>query len=129
MEEAQASAGIGAADVDALIAHATGTPKGDTAEIRAINRQFAGNERLVVTGLKGHTGHTGAASGAMNVVAAVRAMESGRLVNVGGTRVLDPEITFDVALGEPRTVDVARCQVNAFGFGGQNASVILETPT
>ena len=40
-----ADAGIAAADVDALIAHATGTPKGDTAEIRAINRCTAGAAR------------------------------------------------------------------------------------
>ena len=32
---------------------------------------------------------------------------------------------FDVVLLEPRTVDIDILQVNAFGFGGQNASVVL----
>ncbi len=125
MEQAQAAAGVGPGDIDAVVAHATGTPKGDTAEIRAINRVFTGNDGLVVTGIKGHTGHTGASSGAMSIMAGIRAMESGRLVNVAGTTVLDPEIAFDVALGEPRPVAIDTFQVNSFGFGGQNASVVI----
>ncbi|MDA3041163.1 MAG: beta-ketoacyl-[acyl-carrier-protein] synthase family protein [Actinomycetota bacterium] len=128
MEQAHASAGVEPDDIDALVAHATGTPKGDTAEIRAINRTFADNDRLVVTGLKGHTGHTGAASGAMNVLAGLRAFESGQLANIAGTSILDPEINFDVALHEPRSVEPERIQVNSFGFGGQNASVIIGRP-
>ncbi|MEM9655072.1 MAG: beta-ketoacyl synthase N-terminal-like domain-containing protein, partial [Actinomycetota bacterium] len=55
MEEAQASAGVAPADVDLVFAHATGTPKGDEAEIRALNRVFADTD-VVVTGIKGHTG-------------------------------------------------------------------------
>ena len=40
MELAQADAGVAPDDVDALVAHATGTPKGDDAEIKAINDLF-----------------------------------------------------------------------------------------
>jgi 3-oxoacyl-[acyl-carrier-protein] synthase II len=128
MEMAQASAGVDPTAVDVVVAHATGTPKGDEAEIRALNRVFVetGNDHVVVTGLKGHTGHTGASSGGMNLVAGIRAMHGGRITNVGGTTVLDPEIRFDVALHEPRSVDLDVLQVNAFGFGGQDASVIVQ---
>ncbi|MCP4226685.1 MAG: beta-ketoacyl-[acyl-carrier-protein] synthase family protein, partial [Actinomycetia bacterium] len=73
MTQAQASARIAPGEVDALVAHATGTPKGDQAEIRALNRVFVDNPDLVVTGLKGHTAHTGAASGAMNIMAGIEA--------------------------------------------------------
>ena len=128
MELAQADAGIAPGDVDALVAHATGTPKGDDAEIKAINDLFvdAGRDsHLVVSGIKGNTGHTGSATGAMAVVAGVRAMNDGRLPHVAGTRNLDPAVRFDVVLQEPRTVDIDILQVNAFGFGGQNASVVL----
>ena len=125
MAQAQASAGVAATDIDALVAHATGTPKGDSAEIRAINRVFHDNDRVVVTGLKGHTAHTGAASGAMNIMAGIRAMESGWLTHIAGTTQLDGEIEFDVAVGEPRSVQVDLFQANSFGFGGQNASVII----
>lgn len=128
MELALASAGRSPTEIDALVAHATGTPKGDQAEIRAINAVFAeaGNERLTVTGLKGHTGHTGASSGAMNTIAALHALGGGDLVNIAGTTTPDPEIRFDVVLDRPRSLDVAVAQVNSFGFGGQNASVVLE---
>jgi 3-oxoacyl-[acyl-carrier-protein] synthase II len=130
MELAQRSAGVEPTDVDVLVAHATGTPKGDEAEIRALNKVFVetGSDRVVVTGLKGHTGHTGASSGGMNLIAGVRAMHGGRITNVAGTTVLDPEIEFDVALHEPRSVDTRVLQVNSFGFGGQNASVIVQRP-
>jgi 3-oxoacyl-[acyl-carrier-protein] synthase II len=130
MELAQQSAGVDPTDVDVVVAHATGTPKGDEAEIRALNRVLidAGNDRAVVTGLKGHTGHTGASSGGMNLIAGVRAMHGGRLTHVAGTKVLDPEIRFDVPLHEPRSVDLRVLQVNSFGFGGQNASVVVQRP-
>ena len=127
MELAQQSAGVAPADIDVLVAHATGTPKGDEAEIRALNRVLVhgGNDHVVVTGLKGHTGHTGASSGGMNMIAGVRAMHGGRVANIAGTALLDPEIRFDVALHEPRSVDVEVLQINSFGFGGQDASVIV----
>ena len=128
MELAQADADVAPGDVDALVAHATGTPKGDQAEIRALNGLFvegAGREDLPVTSLKGHTGHTGASAGAMGVMAGVWAMAHGRFPNVGGTTELDPEVRFDVVLHEPRAVDLDVLQVNAFGFGGQDASVVV----
>lgn len=125
MEQAQRSAGIDAADVHVLVAHATGTPKGDQAEIRAINQVFGSNPDLVVTGLKGHTGHTGAASGAMNLIAGMAAMRSGELPAIAGTDVVDPEADFDVAVHRSRQVDGHTLQVNSFGFGGQNASIIV----
>jgi Zn-dependent membrane protease YugP len=67
----------------------------------------------------------GVTSLAMNIMAGIRAVETGRLAPVAGTTTLDPEIRFDVALHEPRPVDVDLLQVNSFGFGGQNASVVI----
>lgn len=124
MEEAHGSAGVEPDDIDAVYAHATGTPKGDEAEIRALNRVFAGTD-VVVTGIKGHTGHTGAASGAMSLMSGIRAMETGQLPAIAGTTTPDPEIEFDVAIGAVRHLQVDTFQVNSFGFGGQNASAVV----
>ncbi len=124
MEQAQRQAGVAPSDIDALYAHATGTPKGDDAEIRALNRVFDGTE-TVVTGIKGHTGHTGAASGAMSIISGIAAMERGALPAIAGTSIPDPAIEFDVALGSARTLQVETFQVNSFGFGGQNASAVV----
>ena len=124
MVEAHRAAGVAPTDIDAVYAHATGTHKGDEAEIRALNRVFAGTG-VVVTGIKGHTGHTGAASGAMSIMSGIKAMECGRLPAIAGTTVADPEIGFDVVMGEPREMWIDTFQVNSFGFGGQNASAVV----
>ena len=86
MREALADAGLAPDRVDAVIAHGTATPKGDTAEIRAIIDVFGDHRHeLPVTSLKGHIGHTGAASGAMSVITATDVMNGGALPNTAGT--------------------------------------------
>lgn len=129
MERALASAGIEATDVDALVAHATGTPKGDTAEIQAINRvhgKVAGRDKpLPVSSIKGHVGHSGAASGAMALIAGLKGMPDNRFFHTAGTKHIDPACEFDVVIEKPRDLEVNTLQVNSFGFGGQNASIIV----
>lgn len=128
MRKALANAALEPAEVDAIYAHATGTAKGDTAEIRAINAVHGGRD-LPVTGIKGHTGHTGAASGAMSVVAALETFSSGMFPNAAGTVTVDPEADFRVITQKPATVEAAVIQINSFGFGGQNASLVLRRPS
>ncbi len=125
MELALADAGITPDDVDALLAHATGTPKGDTAEIRAINQVHGSRSQpLPVASIKGHIGHSGAASGAMALVTGLLGMAEGRFTHTSNTDEPDPEARFEVVIGRPKAIDIATLQVNAFGFGGQNASII-----
>lgn len=128
MREALDDAGMPAAQVDALIAHATATPKGDTAEIRAINEVHSRRPSpLPVTSLKGHIGHTGAASGTMGAIVALNAMREGMLPNIAGTWDVDPEAEFRVVIAEPARIEAAAIQINAFGFGGQDASLVLNS--
>ncbi len=130
MADAISDAGLAAPQIGALIAHGTATPKGDTAEIRAINAVHGSRaEPLPVTSLKGHLGHTGASSGAMGVIAGITALAGGRFPNTAGTRDVDPEAHFHVVTGRPIDVDVPSLQVNAFGFGGQNSSLVLRRST
>lgn len=124
MERALEDAGLETRDVDALIAHATGTTIGDTAEIRAINRVYARPD-LPVCSIKGHLGHSGASSGLMAYIVGLLGMRDGVLVHTAGTRAVDPDARFDVLTGSPRRLALRRLQVNSFGFGSQNASVIL----
>jgi 3-oxoacyl-[acyl-carrier-protein] synthase II len=127
MNQALADAGIRAQDVDALIAHATSTPKGDLAEIRAINDTHSRNRPrpLPVMSLKGHIGHSGAAAGAMSLLAAVFTLNGGVLPHTAGTRDIEPEADFAVAVDRPSSIDARTIQLNAFGFGGQNASLVV----
>lgn len=127
MRMALDDAGLVADDVDCLYAHATGTPIGDTPEIRAINAVYRHRSKpLAVTSIKGHFGHAAAASGGLSLIARrCPLMTDGKVVNTANTTTPDPEIGFDLVLRAPRAMDVAVIQVNAFGFGGQNASIVV----
>lgn len=126
MEIAIRNSGLQAADIDCLYAHATGTPVGDIAEIRAINRVHGKRQNpLRATSVKGHFGHTAAASGGMSVIAGLCDMAAGQCVNTANTTDPDPEARFEVIIEAPREMTANAFQVNAFGFGGQNASLVI----
>jgi 3-oxoacyl-[acyl-carrier-protein] synthase II len=126
IELALADAGFVPEKVDALIAHATGTPKGDTAEIQAINRVHGGRKtKLPVASVKGHLGHSGASSGGMALITGLLGMAEDRFVYTANTDEPDPAADFDVVIEKPRDMKVDTLQINAFGFGGQNASIVV----
>jgi 3-oxoacyl-[acyl-carrier-protein] synthase II len=128
MEKAIDDAGLpgGTDDVDALIAHGTGTPLGDIAEIKAINQVFKGRGKsLKVSSIKGHVGHTAGAAGVMGLMAALHSMEEGAMVPTAGTTDVDPAAEFDVVIQKPSEGELKTMQVNGFGFGGQNASLVV----
>jgi 3-oxoacyl-[acyl-carrier-protein] synthase II len=121
MQDALDDAGC---DVPVVFAHATGTPTGDLAELRAINAVFVGS-RPLVTAPRGHLGHAMAAAGAMSAVAGVIGLQSDTVPATLGTRTVEPEARFDLVLGKPRRQRHDAFCVNAFGFGGQNASIVI----
>lgn len=110
--------------IEAIYAHATGTVVGDIAELRAINAIFPGH-RIPVTSLRGHLGHAMAAAGVMSAIAGILGMERGVIPHTLGTEHVEPEARFDLILHEPRKLRYEAFLVNAFGFGGQNASLVL----
>ncbi len=112
--------------VEVIFAHATSTVVGDIAEVRAINAVFDGR-RPTVTGLRGHVGHAMAAAGASSAVAGILGMGHDTVPQTLGTRNVEPEANFDVVIGSPKAQHFEAFSVNAFGFGGQNASIVLST--
>ena len=121
-------AGVEASAIDLVSAHATSTPAGDMEELAAIRTLLGDHGPAVsITALKSLIGHTLGAAGAIATVAAVLAMRDGR---IPPTRNLtDPEpgtegLDLTPLVARERAVSVAL--VNAFGFGGQNAALILE---
>ncbi|HEY2590995.1 MAG TPA: hypothetical protein VGI35_05335, partial [Steroidobacteraceae bacterium] len=121
MRAALAAAGC---PVEVIFAHATGTVVGDSAELRAINSMFKGT-RPVVTSLRGQLGHSMAAAGVMSVVTGLCGMRECLVPPTLGTRRVEPEARFEVVLDAPRAARYDAFLVNAFGFGGQNASLVL----
>lgn len=129
MRLAQEDAGVAPSDVDALVAHATATPKGDLSEIAAINEVFAGSApELPVMSVKGHMGHPGASSGGVGAIIAATSMSDGIFPHTAGSKELEPAIQFHVVTDKPHHGNYDVIQINAFGFGGQNASLVLGAP-
>lgn len=115
--------------VDALVAHGTATRIGDAAEIEAINKVHGERKApLPVMSIKGHIGHTGGSAGGMGVIAAALAMRANKFPPVAGTRNPEPAARFNVVTEKPVETELRVIQVNAFGFGGQNASVVITRP-
>jgi 3-oxoacyl-[acyl-carrier-protein] synthase II len=124
MRDAIERAGEAGQQCRVVYAHATGTVVGDAAESKAIGEVYAGG-RAIVTSIKGHLGHSMASAGAMSAIAGIFGMHEGRIPPTIGTQRLDPEAHFDLVTAQPRVQSYSVFQVNAFGFGGQNASLIL----
>jgi 3-oxoacyl-[acyl-carrier-protein] synthase II len=78
-----------------------------------------------VTSLKGHVGHAMAASGVTSLIVALRGFSDGLLIPTLGTTVVEPSARFDLVVGVPRPLSLRAVQINAFGFGGQNASLVV----
>lgn len=121
MRRALASAGLAPSDVDYINAHATSTPAGDEAELKAIRRVFS--PVPPISSVKGAIGHCMGAAAAIEAVVVVQALRAGILpptVNyLGG----GPEDLDLVPLARPQAIHLALS--NSFGFGGQNACVLF----
>jgi 3-oxoacyl-[acyl-carrier-protein] synthase II len=125
MRQALVNAGIDADDVDCIIAHGTGTKLNDAAEAAAILRVFGGRS-VPVTAPKSVVGHTLGAAGAFSVAAGALAVRHSTIPPSINYDTPDPDCALDIVHGAPRHGPVRAAVVNAFGFGGQNAVVVLE---
>ena len=124
MRQAMDRAGEAGASCNVVYAHATGTIVGDAAESKAIDAVYA-DRPVIVTSIKGHVGHSMASAGAMCVVAGIAGMREGWIPPTMGTTRVDPATRFDLVTATPRAHAYSAFQANAFGFGGQNASLIV----
>ncbi|MFF4445617.1 beta-ketoacyl synthase N-terminal-like domain-containing protein [Streptomyces sp. NPDC001502] len=120
-----------------LEAHGTGTPVGDAAELDTLAQVFGppepGNGRGIGFGsVKSMLGHTMQASGMAGLIKAALAVYEGVLPPTLHIEEPHPDLTRTrmrpVSAAEPweRGPQPRRAGVNAFGFGGINAHVVLE---
>ena len=122
MRDALARAGVGAAQVGYLNLHGTATPANDAVEAAAVDALFP--PTLHAGSTKGWTGHTLGAAGIVESVFALLALEHGFMPGTLNSEVPDPacgpQIRFDNATGPLRYA-----MNNAFGFGGNNCSLLF----
>ena len=139
IRRAWASAGLDPSAPDALgmlEAHGTATPTGDAAELATVAEVFGhghGGTGPVIGSVKSMVGHTMAAAGIVSLIKSALAVSKGVLPPT--LHCDDPhpllEGTRFAPIGSARPwtgPGPRRAAVNAFGFGGINAHVILEEP-
>ncbi len=132
MQQAYATSALKPKDIDVLECHATGTVTGDKTELESIQQTFPAEHELVIAGLKSNIGHCLAASGIAAVIRVTQAMSAGLkpptlytedpidILAHSSMRILDKAESWEARNG------MRRAAVNCFGFGGNNAHLILE---
>lgn len=129
----------GAASVDYVNAHATGTAVGDAAEAAAVRALMADVDvaagDVCVSSTKGATGHLLGAAGSLEAVFTALAVKEGivpptlnleqpgEVATDGGN--MRPPFDLNFARGKALKRDVRMALTNSFGFGGTNASLCL----
>jgi 3-oxoacyl-[acyl-carrier-protein] synthase-1 len=121
-------AGINAAEIDYINAHATSTAAGDASEAKAIYKVF-GDSNPLVSSTKSMTGHECWMAGASEIVYSLLMMENSFVA---------PNINFETPDEDSARLNIAKKTIetkinvflsNSFGFGGTNSSLIIKKPS
>ncbi|MCO6458733.1 MAG: beta-ketoacyl-[acyl-carrier-protein] synthase family protein [Pirellulaceae bacterium] len=119
-------AAIDAMDIDYINAHGSGTPANDVAETVAIKRALgAGARRVPVSSTKSMTGHLTTACGALELVICALAVRHGAIPPTINFDHPDPLCDLDYVPNTARQLACRHAVNNSFGFGGQNAVMVV----
>ncbi len=114
-------------DVDYINAHGTSTRLNDLMETAAVKRVFGDRaKRLPLSSLKSMIGHLIGAAGAVEAVALALTLQHGVLPPTINYHHPDPECDLDYVPNSAREQRVRTALSNSFGFGGQNATLVLQ---
>jgi 3-oxoacyl-[acyl-carrier-protein] synthase II len=126
VRKALGDAGMTVEQIDHINAHGTATPENDKMEYLAIAAVFGERAKEIpVSSNKSMVGHTISAAGAVEAVFSLLTLEHQRIPPTINYDIPDPAIQFDVVGNTARDAKVTAVMSNSFGFGGQNASLIL----
>jgi 3-oxoacyl-[acyl-carrier-protein] synthase II len=126
VRNALADAGLASEQIDYINAHGTGTPENDKMEYLGISSVFGERAKEIpVSSNKSMVGHTLSAAGAVEAVFSFLTLEHQRIPPTINYDIPDPAIPFDVVPNKARDARVTAVMSNSFGFGGQNASLVL----
>jgi 3-oxoacyl-[acyl-carrier-protein] synthase II len=118
------------AEVVHLNAHATSTPQGDVAEVKALRKVLGDDlEHVAISATKSMTGHLLGGAGGIETVATVLALHHRTAPPTINVDDLDEEVDADVVRGEPRPLPEGTIAAinNSFGFGGHNVVLAFRT--
>jgi len=126
MRKTLADAGMTPEQIDHINAHGTATPENDKMEYLTTAAVFGERvQQIPVSSNKSMVGHTISAAGAVEAIFSLLTLEHQRIPPTINYDMPDPAIPFDVVANKARDARVTAVMSNSFGFGGQNASLIL----
>jgi 3-oxoacyl-[acyl-carrier-protein] synthase II len=129
MRGSLADAGFPPDAVDYVNAHGTSTAVNDRVETLAIRALLGERARAVpVSSNKSMIGHLIAAAGAVEAIATVLTVTHGSVPPTINYADPDPECDLDYVPNQARPADVRTALSNSFGFGGQNACLVIRRP-
>ncbi|MBI2892620.1 MAG: 3-oxoacyl-ACP synthase [Deltaproteobacteria bacterium] len=129
MRLALEDAGVDAAAIDYVNAHGTGTRLNDAMETRALNDVLGERAaKIPVSSSKGQLGHTLGAAGAIEAVVTALALRGGFAPPTAGLEEPDPECDLDHVIGAARPHPIRFALSTSFGFGGNDAALVLAAP-
>ncbi len=113
-------------EIDYIVAHGTATPLNDQTETRAIKSAYGDHARRVaISSPKSMIGHLVGAAGIASVLAGVGAIRDQVIPPTANLHTPDPECDLDYVPLTARKAKVETVAVHGFGFGGQNAVMVL----
>lgn len=125
MKQALGMAGIDPSEVGYVNAHGTATIKGDVTEDLSVRTVFGEDSDVIIGSTKGATGHMMGAGGITEVITCLKVLETGMLPPTLNLVHQDPECVMKYVSTVCEAPDKSYAMSNAFGFGGQNSSVIV----
>lgn len=133
VERALSAPGVRPADLQWVVAHATGTPAGDIAELTTLRETLPADHPIQVTSNKSLIGHTGWAAGVVSLIEALLAFEHSTIPSQHRFEAVPAGFDLDASSitiptepqpwntgDRPRTVSIS-----GFGFGGTNAHLVV----
>ena len=109
--------------MDYVNAHATSTPSGDLAEARAIHQVFG--EKIPVSSTKSMTGHECWMSGVSEIIYSILMANNHFIAPNINFKILGDDCPRINVVESAREINMRRSISNSFGFGGTNASIVL----
>ena len=123
MERALQSARLTADKVDYINAHGTATPFNDAAEGKAVSELF---DRVPVSSTKSMMGHSLGAAGAIEAIICLLALQHQFVPPNINFRAPDEGVDLNVVANDARPMALRTVLSNSFGFGGTNASIVIQ---
>lgn len=126
IRQALNDAGVNREQVDYINAHGTSTIIGDKVETLAVKEVFGSRAcEIPISSIKGATGHMMGAAGAVELITCLKTVETGIVPPTLNQEVKDPDCDLDYVPNTAREKKVNIALSNSFGFGGQNAALVV----